>query len=365
MLTYDMKKSGDSPLYLYLYNEIKNDIIAGKLKNGEKLPSKRSFAEHLGVSVITIEYAYNVLFDEGYIYSEERRGYFVCNIENPFLKQTKITKKVDFEKNITQDEEIDFPFSQLSKIMKNVINSYDKKLLAKPPHAGCPCLRRAIAEYLSRYRGMNVEEEQVIIGSGAENLYSMIVHIFGREKVIGIEDPSYEKIKDVYTLLGANIKMLPLDEYGIKTSALEKSDIDILHVTPFHSFPAGITANAAKRIEYISYMKKKNGFIIEDDFESEFAIGSKPVETIYSMDKSGSVIYINTFSKSLAPSMRLGYMVLPKNLLPIYEENLGCFSSNVPAFDQYVIAEFIESGGFERHLSKMRRKLRQAQSKKN
>lgn len=363
MLTYNIQKNGDTPIYLSLYSQIKKDIVSGKIKSGNKLPSKRSFAEHLGISVITVEYAYNVLQDEGYIYSEERRGYFVCNIDKSFSQNTETQLPAVSEKIAEQVENTDFPFSQLSKIMRNVINSYDKKLLVKPPHSGCYIFRHAIADYLMRYRGMNVRPEQIVIGSGAENLYGMIVQIFGRDKIFGIENPSYEKIKDVYSLFGAKVEMLSLDRRGIKSSALENTSADILHVTPFHSFPAGISADAAKRLEYLSWAKKKKGIIIEDDFDSEFAVGVKPVETIFSMDTQECVIYVNTFSKSLAPSMRIGYMVLPEKYIPLYEKKLGFLSSTVPAFDQYVIAEFIDSGEFERHLMRTRRKLRQNNEK--
>ncbi|MGN1095544.1 MAG: PLP-dependent aminotransferase family protein [Eubacteriales bacterium] len=364
MLTYNLSQRGGTPIYLYLYSEIKKDIVAGKIKSGEKLPSKRTLAEHLGISVITVEYAYELLSDEGYIFSRERSGYFVCDIDNPHAQSIPKTTKPHFEKPEKKTENIDFPFSSLSKIMKGVINSYDKNLLIKPPHNGCLALRRAIADYLLRYRGMNVAPERIIIGSGAENLYGMIVQIFGRDKIFGLENPSYEKIKEVYGVFGASFEMLSLDEYGISSSALAKTKANILHVTPFNSFPAGVSANAAKRLEYLAWAKRSGGLIIEDDFASEFAVGAKPVETIFSMDKTDSVIYINTFSKSLAPSMRMGYMILPERFIPLYEKKIGFLSCTVPTFDQYVIAEFIESGEFERHLARMRRKLRHSPNEK-
>ncbi|MBQ8402867.1 MAG: PLP-dependent aminotransferase family protein [Clostridia bacterium] len=347
------------PIYLYLYSEIKKDILSGKIKSGEKLPSKRTFAEHIGVSVITVEYAYAALADEGYVYAQKRRGYFACGIEHPF---SAVPQPKPLAESTTEgEEEVDFPFSALTKIMRKVISAYGQKLLEKAPHKGCPILREAISKYLMRERGMYAPAERIIIGSGAENIYGMLVQIFGRDKIFGIEDPSYERIKDVYKLFGAEVDMLPLDSHGIASAALEKTNADILHVTPFNSFPAGITANAAKRMEYLAWAKRTGGIIAEDDFASEFAVGVKPVETIFSMDTEDSVVYINTFSKSLAPSMRLGYMILPEKFLPLYEEKLGFLSCSVPVFDQYFIAEFIESGGFERHLARKRRKLKEKQ----
>ncbi len=358
MFTYNLEKRGDMPRYLYLYSEIKKDIVAGKIKSGEKLPSKRTLADHLGVSVITVENAYAALADEGYIYSTQRSGYFVCDIDapSPRREQTMPISHMMVEENV---QDIDFSFSALSKIMKNVINTYDKKLLVKAPTGGLFALREAISGYLFRYRGMEVSAERIIIGSGAENLYGMIVHIFGRDKLFGIEDPSYEKIAAVYEVYGARYEKLPLDGYGVASEALKKTKADILHVTPFNSVPAGVTANAAKRREYLVWANRTGGIIVEDDFASEFSVGTKPVETIFSMDGGKDVIYINTFSKSLAPSMRLGYMVLPERFLPLYEEKIGFLSCTVPVFDQYVIAKFIESGEFERHLARKRRKLRE------
>ena len=359
MLTYNLEKKSDEPIYVYLYKMIRNDISENKIKAGARLPSKRTFAEHLGVSVITIEYAYRLLTDEGYIYAKERSGYFVCSLDNllqPVSGDISSAKSHEYPENAEIDT--DFPFPAYSKIMRQVLSNYGEKILSKSPHNGCLILRNAISEFLFRYRGMNTSPENIVIGSGAEYLYGMIVQLLGRDTVYGLESPSYEKIRLVYESNGAVCEMLPLDASGIATESLNKTKAKVIHVTPYRSYPTGITAPAKKRFEYLSWAKRTGGIIVEDDFSSEFAVNAKPVETIFSMDKNESVIYINTFSKSLTPSMRMGYMILPEKWAKEYEKKLGFYSCTVPVFDQYVLAEFINNGSFERHLNRMRRKLK-------
>lgn len=358
MLTYNLEKKDGEPMYLCLYNMIKKDISDGNIAANSRLPSKRSFAEHLGVSVITVEYAYRLLADEGYIYSKERSGYFVGSIDGLIHPVMTNNPGADFPYGENAEIDTDFPFFTYSKIARQVLSNCGEKLLVKSPNIGCLILRRAISDFLQRYRGMKISPENIVIGSGAEYLYGMIVQLLGRDTVYGLESPSYEKIRLVYESNGAVCEMLRLDTWGIATESLNNTSAKVIHVTPYRSYPTGITAPASKRFEYLAWAKKTGGIIVEDDFSSEFAVNSKPVETIFSMDKNESVIYINTFSKSLTPSIRMGYMILPDRLKEEYEKKLGFYSCTVPVFDQYVLAEFINNGSFERHLNRRRRKLR-------
>ena len=218
-------------------------------------------------------------------------------------------------------------------------------------------LRNAISDYLSRYRGISVQPEQIIIGSGSEQLYETVIKLLGRDKVYGIESPSYKQIEMVYRQEGVDICHLKMGTEGIESSELLSHSFNVLHVTPFNSYPSGVTANVKKRYEYLAWAKENQSFIIEDDFASEFFIPGNPIETLYSLSGGENVIYINTFSKSLSASMRVGYMILPKTLLSIYNNKLSGFSCSVPELDQYVLAEFINSGSFERHLNRIRRKM--------
>lgn len=345
----------NKPKYEKIYEELKKNIITGRYKKGQKLPSKRALAEKMQVSVITVDAAYALLIDEGYVYSKERSGYFAGTIQGE-----RIGERVSENNAVValQGESVDFSFSSLSRIMRKVISDYDRALLIKPPAFGCKELLKAISDYLYRYRGMDVNPENIIIGSGSEYFYGMIVSLFGRETIYGIEDPSYEKIAAVINAEGGRIERLKMGDNGIIGEELKKARCKVLHVTPFNSYPTGVTADFRKRSEYIEWAKTKNGYIVEDDIDSEFAVGAKPVETVYSLSKGERVIYLNTFSKSIAPSIRMGYMILPDELLVKYREKLGFYSCTVPAFDQYVMAEFIDGGYFERHLNKIRRKLK-------
>lgn len=367
MLTYPMNQREDKPKYYYLYSAIKEDILSGTLKKNEKLPSKRSLAEHLGLSLITVENAYQMLKDEGYIESRERSGYFVTELK-PLGRKIDVTRELDLlehkkrlqlleeEQVVEEKKDTMFPASVYFKTVRSVLTEYGNVLLEKSPNEGCAILRNAIAKYLLRYRGIFAQPEQIIIGSGAEYLYSTIVRMFGNGKIYGLENPSYHKIQAVYEGMGAQCEFLKMGKEGLLSTELERTRADILHVTPFHSYPSGVTASVRKRQEYLEWAKEHDAIIVEDDFDSEFFMPGKPIDTLYMSDDSQSVIYINTFSKSLSPSIRIGYMILPEKWLEKYRENVGEFSCTVPVLDQYVLAEFIEKGHFEQHLNRVRRK---------
>lgn len=343
--------------YFDVYKTIKNKIISGEYPCNYKLPSKRTLADISGCSVITIEKAYGMLLDEGYIISRERSGYFVCMIDG--LLENK--DSTSYEKlNYIQDDVVntgtDFEYSLWFKTTRKVISEYGEKLFVKSPNKGCAVLRNAIADYLLRYRGMRAEPERIIIGSGAEQLYQNIVQILGRDRIYGIENPCYEQIEAVYKGEEAKVVKLKMGKEGIDDQKIY--DADVLHVTPFHSYPTGVTTSISKRYEYLKWATDEK-YIIEDDFDSEFFMPGQPIESLYSLDSRSRVIYVNTFSKSISPAMRMGYMILPNELIKEYDRKLGNFSCTVPVMEQYILAEFIKSGNFERHLNRVRRKMKQ------
>lgn len=346
--------------YYKLYKEIKSKILSGEYKAHEKLPSKRVMADKVGYSTITVEEAYKMLADEGYIVSKERSGFYVCEIEGLFHpkddSKMKVLKLIEEESN--DEKAHDFEYSVWFKTIRKVIADNGEKLFVKSPNEGCAVLRNAIAGYLQKYRGMYAEPKRIIVGSGAEQLYETVVRILGTDKKYGIEYPSYKQIETVYSDSGASVTRLEMGEDGIKSEALSNATVDVLHVTPFHSYPTGVTATASKRYEYLKWAQEDGRrYIVEDDFDSEFFMRGHPIESLYSLDNSDRVIYMNTFSKSLSPSMRMGYMILPESLIEIYNEKMKMYSCTVPVLDQYVLAEFISSGSFERHLNRERRKL--------
>ncbi len=359
-MKYSIDLNSKQSAYMQLYHQLRNDIINSVYKYGSKLPSKRLLADETMTSVITVEHAYGILCDEGYIEAKERRGYFVTYRKNDFVPIAELeAHETDIVSNFHHIDDA-FPFSVFAKTMRNVISKYGEQILIKSPNLGSHELRQAISDYLARSKGIRVMPGQIIIGSGAEYLYGLIVQFLGRDRIYGIENPSYEKIHSVYTANGAVCDLLKLGKDGILTSELHKTRATVLHVTPFRSFPSGVTASASKRNGYIQWAAARDGIIIEDDFDSEFTVSTKNEDTVFSLEPTRSVIYINTFSKTIAPSMRIGYMVLPTSLSHLFIKKMGFYSCTVPVFEQYVLAEFINNGDFERHINRVRRKRRQA-----
>ena len=388
MLTYDFEKRGKMSLYEYLYNCIKNDILSGKIKAGEKLPSKRTMAKNHNISVITVENAYAQLLVEGYIFSKEKRGYFASEISGQYLNnggingnkekivETKVslksgqikkkiqdTKKqwlVDFNSNhIMYDS---FPFSIWSRIMRQTLLDRENSFLSSPLPNGVVELREAIANHLMEFRGMEVDAENIIIGAGTEYLYSIIVQLLGRDSVIAVEDPGYRKIGKVYESNGVECLHLPIDNSGIQTKALLGKKIDAVHISPSHHFPTGRVMPVSRRQHLIHWAIENNGFIIEDDYDSEFRFSGRPIPTMVGMDKE-RVIYMNTFSKTLAPSIRIAYMVLPDRLMEKFHTKLNFYSGTVSSFEQYTLANFIAGGYYERHINRMRNYYRDYRNK--
>ena len=344
------------PVYLQIYNLIRDDILNEILPFNSKLPSIRILAEELTISTITVEHAYALLCDEGYIEAQERSGYFVIfRADDGFVSAptSNIIRRVQPSNHI--ETNTDFPFSVLAKTMRKVISDAGEGMLERSPNLGTLELREAIRTYLAQNRGILADTEQIIIGSGSEHLYTLLVELLGRERVYAIESPSYKKIEQVYKASDVRLEKLPLTLDGIDSATLKNCSADILHISPYRSYPSGVTATASKRHEYLRWAEQGKRYIIEDDFESEFSVSRKPEETLFSHSLRDNVIYMNTFSKTVSPSFRIGYMVLPKAIAKEYEEKLGFLSCTVPTYLQLVLAELITNGDFERHINRVRR----------
>ena len=358
-MKYIIDKS-QRPVYLQLYEQIKADIVCGRYKYNSKLPSKRLLADETDTSTVTVEHAYALLCDEGYVESRERSGYFVIfrTTDGFALAMPPMRKMATRESSLRDDGGSEFPLSVLGKAMRRVITDRGDMLLEKSPNGGCLELRCAISEYLARNRGITASPEQIVIGAGSEYLYGLIIALLGRGRTYAIETPSYNKIEQVYSAEDIRYESLELTDCGIDSAALAKTSATVLHTTPSRSFPRGVTATASKLHEYVRWSEMGEKYIIEDDFESEFSLSRKPAETLFSLSKCGNVIYLNTFSKTISPSLRIGYMVLPERLLDEFEARLGFYSCTVPTFMQQVLAELINRGDFERHINRVRRKKR-------
>ena len=364
MLTYDLERRGQLARYDYLYRCIKGDIFSGTLAAGEKLPSKRALARHLQVSVATVESAYNQLAAEGYIVPQEKRGYFVAAVETAPRSQpplgTRETESgtegawlLDLKGGSGGAE--DFPFSAWARLMRRVLTERGRDLLRAVPHSGVPQLRQAISRHLYQFRGISARPEQIVVGAGTEYLYNLIVQLLGRQKRYGLEDPGYDKAARIYALNGAPCRALPMDSQGVPVQALEEGEIQVLHISPNHQFPTGAVTPIARRQAYLRWAEKGEGrYMIEDDYDSEFRFTGRPIPALRSIDRTGRVLYVNTFSRTLAPSLRISYLVLPDGLLEAYQKKLGFYSSTVPALEQYTLAAFLEEGHFETHVNRMR-----------
>lgn len=381
-MNYTIDKTMREPAYLQLYRFLVSDIESGVIPFGGKLPSKRTLAEETGVSVITAEHAVMLLEEEGYVESRQRSGSFVIYRDDDFLKSPEHTDSLSAEgaeqggsfslndpehtesSSATGPQQLhsigDFPFSLLAKTMRKVLSDYGERIMVKSPNHGCPELREEICRYLARSRGLSLQASQVIIGSGAEYLYGLIVQLLGTEQTYALEKPSYSKIQKVYQSMGAVCEMLTMTPSGIRTSELAGTKAKILHVTPFNSFPSGVTAGVSKKKEYLQWARKNGGVIIEDNYDSELTVSRKMEESLYAMDQGTNVIYLNTFSRTVAPSARIGYMILPERLTETFNERLGFYSCTVPIFEQYVLAELLKNGDYERHINRIRRKKRKA-----
>lgn len=371
MLTYTFQKDSGISLYEQLYRHIKGDILSGKLAAGEKLPSKRTLASHLEVSVITVKNAYEQLIAEGYIYGIEKKGYFVSSMELPLQAVNTVcdmkeaeepTWFLDFVTNSISAEY--FPFTAWAKLMRQTILEQDKALLYAAPYNGAAALRNAIADYLQQFRGMIVAPEQIIIGAGTEFLYNLLLQLLGRNKVYAVEDPGYSKISKIYESNGVSIQRIGLDESGLSAVQLCQKHADVVHISPSHHYPTGIVMPITRRQELLRWASEEDGrYILEDDYDSEFRFVGRPIPTLFSVDENEHVIYLNTFSKTIAPSIRISYMVLPPHLLQRFREKLSFYSCTVSSFEQYTLASFLSQGRYEQHLGRMKNRYRQKRDK--
>ena len=355
MLTYELKKAPGVPLYEALYRCIRDDILSGRLSPGEKLPSKRTLCANLKVSKITVEGAYNQLLSEGYICSREKVGYFVEAVERALPAPAA-------PEPITSDDPqtplgagaAHFPFSVWSKLMREVMLDLGENLLLESPNQGLFALRQAISNHLAQFRAMQVDPRNILIGAGTDFLYNLLIQLLGADKHYAVEEPGYGKIRMIYGAAGAKCISAPLDSFGVRPDCLQNAQV--LHISPSHHFPTGIVTPLARRQALLQWAKAADDrWIIEDDYDSEFRFAAHPLPTMQSLDTDGKVIYMNTFSKTLAPSIRISYMVLPSVLMEQFRRNLGFYSCTVPSFEQHTLARFLERGYFEKHINRMRK----------
>ena len=354
MLTYELKKSPGVPLYEALYRCIRSDILSGKLPAGTKLPSKRALSAQLDISKITVETAYNQLCAEGYVSSREKVGFFVEAVETMAAAAPAVKRAVVPETppllDLTANVPASFPFSVWSRVQRQVLLDFGHDLLQPLPACGCLALRQAIASHLSGFRGMQVDPENIIVGAGTDFLYNLVPQLFGQDKIYALEEPGYQKIQQIYRAAGVATIPAPMDGQGVLPNCLENAQV--LHFSPSHHFPTGTVTGMGRRQQLLKWAARGN-WIVEDDYDCEFRFNTHPMSALYG--QSDRVIYINSFSKSMAPSIRMGYMVLPPQLMAVFRQKLGFYTCTVSGFEQHTLARFLSGGYFEKHINRMRK----------
>ena len=358
-VTFKLQNDDKKPLYEQLYRYIIGEIEAGRLKNGEKLPSKRAIGAHLGISQSTVETAYGMLAAEGYIRAKAKSGYYVsADLYRPTSRQTvakppvadgiRTAPRYDFSTGAV-DTGV-FPYASWARLSREVVSG-NTQLLQRGEASGDPAFRQALCEFLREYRGVRCDADQIIVGAGLEYLLNVLVQVLPETSVYGLEDPGYLAAWQVLRNHGRQIRMIPLDESGLREDQLRQSGATVAFVTPSHQFPMGSTMPVSRRAALLAWAGEgEDRFIVEDDYDSEFRYASRPIPAMQSLDDGGKVIYVGTFSRSIAPSIRVAYLVLPRRLLPVYEQRLGFAASTVSRFEQQTLAAFLERGLYARHL---------------
>lgn len=363
-LTINLKTDSRIPLYEQIYDYIKSDIQNGKIPCGEKLPSTRALSRHLEISRSTVEMAYGQLLSEGYIEAEPYRGYYAAQIQELYhLKKEKPVAEASAEK--AREYRYDFtpngvdlksfPYNVWRKLSKNILIDDRTELFRSGDSKGESGFRNAVCNYLYQARGVECSPDQVIIGAGNDYMLMLLAAILGKEHKLAFEDPTYMQAYRLFSCLSYETVPVGMDKCGMKVDELAQTDADIAYVTPSHQYPTGIIMPIKRRQELLGWADEREGrYIIEDDYDSEFRYKGKPIPALQGYDVHDKVIYLGTFSKSIAPAIRLSYMVLPRPLLEKYEENNRFIHSTVSKVDQMIVQRFIEEGYYERHLNKTR-----------
>lgn len=368
-LTISLDTKSKIPLYEQIYRYIRRDIRDGRIGSGEKLPSTRALSKHLEISRSTVELAYEQLLSEGYLEVEPCRGYFVAEIEGLYQLRSPVRQAEQRSKDPQKEYRYDFtpsgvdlnsfPYNTWRKLSKECLQDDRAELFRLGDPQGEQGLRSAICNYLHQARGVNCTPEQIIVGAGNDYLLMLLTMVIGRGHKVALENPTYVQAYRLFEQLSYDVCTVDMDAKGMKVGQLEESGADIAFVMPSHQYPLGIVMPIKRRMELLRWAENdaedgRARYIIEDDYDSEFRYKGKPVPALQGYDNQECVIYIGTFSKSIAPAIRMSYLVLPKPLLQRYHENCGFLSSTVSRVDQLILQKFIEDGYYERHLNKMR-----------
>lgn len=375
MLDYDMDKRGTLPRYEYLYRQIRDDVLSGELAAEDRLPSKRELAHRLGVALVTVESAYAQLEAEGYVTARPRRGYYVNAL--PQVVASHAAPSLETEAAVEPEgprlvADFSTPATRADSSAANLWERALRQTLAQEPREelfavqpaqGTERLRSAIAAYLRRARGVVTSPNSIVVGAGAQVVYAMIARLAGRGAPVAVEDPGYGRAWATYEACGCPVCFVPMDDEGLRVDLLAGSGAAVAHVMPSHQFPTGRVTSVARRYELLGWAASGGRHVVEDDYDCEFRMAGRPVPPLLASDTASRVIYVNTFSKSLSSALRLAYLVLPPDLMDAWRRDLGFLACTVSVVDQVALARLLESGDYERHVSRFRaqqRRLRDA-----
>lgn len=372
-LTLTLDYRSDTPLYEQLCRFVIGEMRAGRLREGEKLPSKRALCEHLRISRSTVEAAYEILTAEGYVEARPRSGYYVraalmlesappepkpaarAGVEASRLApsgQGPAPARPRYDFSTGDVDTAAFPYASWARINREVVQTMPE-LLKLGDAQGDPELRLALSEFLSQYRGVRCAPEQIVLGAGGEYLLDLLIRITDSDASFALEDPGYGGIYRAVRAAGRAFCAIPLDAEGLDMAKLAASGARLAFVTPSHQFPTGLTMPAGRRAQLIRWAQGAPGrYLIEDDYDSEFRHTTRPIPAMQGVD-GDRVVYLGTFSRTIAPSIRASYMVLPEPLVRVYHERLGRSACTLSRFEQQTLRLFIERGLYARHLRRV------------
>ncbi len=363
-MTISLCTESKIPMYEQIYDHIKKEIQTGKISSGEKLPSTRALSNYLEVSRSTVELAYEQLLSEGYVETQPCRGYFVSELEGLYqmktIQEKEVNEKIEEPKPLYDftPNGVDlksFPYSVWRKLSKECLSDDRAEVFRLGHPQGEYGLRRAICNYIHQARGVNARPDQIIVGAGNDYLLMLLTTVIGQDHKVALENPSYKQAYRLFKNLSYEVCTVDMDEKGMDIQKLKKTKANIAFVMPSHQYPLGIVMPIQRRMNLLAWADEEEGrYIIEDDYDSEFRYKGKPIPALQGYDHNDKVIYMGTFSKSIAPSIRMSYMVLPEMLLKKYKEKSAFLSSTVSKVDQMILQKFIEQGYYERHLNKTR-----------
>lgn len=387
-LMISLDENRKTPLYAQIYEYIRGEIKAGVIPAYTRLPSTRKLSESLQISRSTVQMAYDQLLAEGYLDAEPCRGYYAANVEamegigasrkpardagipgeneQEDRRGETLQGRETLEKEKTSGEPLlcdfspagvdleHFPYKAWRRLGREVLTDETGRIFQKGMPQGEPGLRQAIASYLREARGVNCDPDQIVIGAGSEYLLMLVSLMIGRDSSIAMEDPTYLQAYRVLTSLGHKVIPISLDSMGMRVDLLEKTQARMAYCMPSHQYPTGTVMPISRRMELLKWAKEKDAYLIEDDYDSEFRYQGRPIPALQSADQAGRVIYLGTFSRAIAPAIRISFLVLPPKLLEKYRKVCGFYSCTVPRSDQEILARWMTDGNFERHLNRMR-----------